>query len=1125
MRKGRHRLLYNSKVISLGLVTLALNGCGTGEEEPSSPQDSIVEVVAQDALLKTEINDSGYIVDLSTIVLANQSDNVFRLSDVSVINSNSSCSPISIEQQSFTINRKQTKVCDYAYAVIANNQADVNEHSSGMVRVVVSDGDMFQLPALSHVAKINEVNTTTDPDYNYEPIQISLINELSLVGTDVSNWTLSPSITQPYTKGSLVNVDVTNHLIEYIPAPGTSGIDRLMYSYIDDSAGQAYSGVIDIAVAENANQGIELLTPNAIYGLNGKTYVPLKDAINGIEIDVSPYVNSLDGDDIQLIYVKSLTAPQTSIDGANQNNLTNTKFTFKVSTQNVHFVTYAVSDHKGSYQIGHISVTVLDENDMAPWVDVTDEQSNTLFYAPKTLNVAIANSYTFDESITTRVSGINYSVAGLYSDSVIDYCSQLSAELATSEEIKSLVDRGWLNTALWPQNSEYLVLDRTSGDIKILDISAGAYTIDITTLDNPLSDISYYPACVEKSDATDRMLVSLQLSAKLRSGTTSISMPNGKSINTTLTGYFNDGSVENDMLLFDKSLTTFVQSSQLLTQDSFGFIAHTIGNTDLYGQYNANKDPLRSNIIDIEVTTAVVTKGTLSVSSHTVPQGSTITLDGQIEYSDNSSSLVSDEASITWMIDGTEYTGPGSHHYVDDITYDGSNWTLKSSDINQGSFDISWIIDGIWSNSQTVTIVDAVLVSLESIVSKDSTSYLLADNFAIGRPFYLTVMGKFTDGVSRDVTSTIEQQNWEYDTSYVNQSGTSFNQFTGHAVYSQANACGGYGQPIKAWLNELSICASVRISEAYLTSVTLTPTRQTLPKGTEVDLTATGTYSDGSSQAINGQCTWTSSNTNRATVDNYGKVTTNSSSQLGDVTIMAVCPARYGTGSVSSSAIISVTGASLVSINASPGSWRMSRLETKALTAVGTYSDGSTADISNTVSWSKTSSGYDSNLTINGAMITVGIGYSRSGKLDFVAKLNGITSNTATLTLYNSFVVSSLKMRFSLPSRKKSSQSGAMWFCGNEASVQNEDWGGRDNDWGLLSTGTSSYLFGTGVAKEVHDVFVNMPNDDNVTHGSEYWVWNTSSGTKGYVFNMSNGNTSGTTYKTDYRTYLCGQAL
>lgn len=1121
MRKGRHRLLYNSKVISLGLVTLALNGCGTGEEEPSSPQDSIVEVVAQDALLKTEINDSGYIVDLSTIVLANQSDNVFRLSDVSVINSNSSCSPISIEQQSFTINRKQTKVCDYAYAVIANNQADVNEHSSGMVRVVVSDGDMFQLPALSHVAKINEVNTTTDPDYNYEPIQISLINELSLVGTDVSNWTLSPSITQPYTKGSLVNVDVTNHLIEYIPAPGTSGIDRLMYSYIDDSAGQAYSGVIDIAVAENANQGIELLTPNAIYGLNGKTYVPLKDAINGIEIDVSPYVNSLDGDDIQLIYVKSLTAPQTSIDGANQNNLTNTEFTFKASTQNVHFVTYAVSDRKGSYQIGHISVTVLDENDMAPWVDVTDEQSNTLFYAPKTLNVAIANSYTFDESITTRVSGINYSVAGLYSDSVIEYCSQLSAELATSEELKSLVDRGWLNTALWPQNSEYLVLDRISGDIKILDISAGAYTIDITTLDNPLSDISYYPACVEKSDATDSMLVSLQLSAKLRSGTTSISVPNGKSINTTLTGYFNDGSVENDMLLFDKSLTTFVQSSQLLTQDSFGFIAHTIGNTDLYGQYNANKDPLRSNIIDIEVTTAVVTNGTLSVSSSTVPQGSTITLDGQIEYSDNSSSLVSDEASITWMIDQSEYTGTGSHYYVDDITYDGSNWTLKSS-VNQGTFEIYWIIDGVSSNPQNVTIVEAVLVNLESIVTKDSTSHLVANEFAIGRPFYFTVMGIFTDGVSRDVTSMIEQQNWEYDSSYVNQSSTSFNQFTGHAVNRNPNDC-GYGQPIKAWLNGLSICKSVIIAEPYLMSVTLTPSHHILPRGTSVDLTVIGTYSDASSQTVSG-CTWASSNSNRATVDVNGKVSTNASSELGDVNITAECNARYGTGTLSSSTKISVTGPSLVSINASPDSWRMSRLETKKLTAIGTYSDGTTADISDTVSWSKTSSGYDSSLTINGAQVTVGVGYTRSGSLDFVAKLNGITSDTLTLTLYNSFYVSSNSMRVSFPSRRQANWWGSKSFCEDVASVQGEDWGGRDSDWLALSIATSEQIYNAGVAKEIYEMFVNQLNDEGKSYGTYYGVYNEKDADERYLFNMSN-NSSSVTWKTDTSTFLCGQSF
>ncbi|WP_206361592.1 hypothetical protein, partial [Vibrio sp. F13] len=69
------------------------------------------------------------------------------------------------------------------------------------------------------------------------------------------------------------------------------------------------------------------------------------------------------------------------------------------------------------------------------------------------------------------------------------------------------------------------------------------------------------------------------------------------------------------------------------------------------------------------------------------------------------------------MIDKSEYTGTGSHYYVDDITYDGSNWTLKSS-VNQGSFEIYWMIDGVESNPKEVTIVEAVLVNLESIVTK-----------------------------------------------------------------------------------------------------------------------------------------------------------------------------------------------------------------------------------------------------------------------------------------------------------------------------------------------------------------------------------------------------------------------
>ncbi len=91
MRKIKYKFLHSSKLILLGLTTLALNGCGAGEEETGSSyvQDSVVQVVARDAVLNTELASDAYTVDLSNIVLEGNSSNAFRLSDVSVINNDS----------------------------------------------------------------------------------------------------------------------------------------------------------------------------------------------------------------------------------------------------------------------------------------------------------------------------------------------------------------------------------------------------------------------------------------------------------------------------------------------------------------------------------------------------------------------------------------------------------------------------------------------------------------------------------------------------------------------------------------------------------------------------------------------------------------------------------------------------------------------------------------------------------------------------------------------------------------------------------------------------------------------------------------------------------------------------
>ncbi len=1119
MRRIKHNFMSSSKFISLFLSTLTLSACGDGDESSTQPTDPVIQVVAQDALLNTELGNDGYKVDLSSIVLSSSSTSAFRLSDVSLVNSDSSCQPTTVEEQSFTVSRSQAKVCDYEYAVAANNQTTATTQSSAMVRVVVSNDSDVQLPALSQVTLINESDTTTDSKYSYEPLKINLIDELNALATDVSGLVLSSSVSQPFAKGSTVTVDTTNHVIEYIPAPGESGLDRLMYSYTDTSAGEAYSGTIDIAIAENANQGIELLIPNAIYGLDGKTYVPLADAKNGVEIDVysdeNPYVESLDGDDIQLIYVKSLTAPQTGIDSANEDDPTNTKFTFTASTQNVHYVTYVVSDHKGSYQIGHVSVTVLDENQLPPWVDVTHAPSNTLFYAPKSLNVAIANSYPFDASISTRVLNQNYKVAGLYHDYVTDYCEQLGAELATSEEIKSLVDRGWLNTALWPTGESYLVNDRLSGALKLIDIAEAAYSIDTTTLATPNDDQAYFPACVVRADITDRMLTSLQLTAKQRAGTTSISVPNGKSLNTLLTGYFNDGSVENDMWAFDSTLTTFEQSNPILNRDSQGFTAHTLGNTELYGQYNASADPLRSNITQVEVTDAIATDGTLSVSSTNVPAGSGITLDGQIVYSDSTSASVASEANITWVIDSSEYTGPGSHPYVDSITYNGSTWTLVASSTEQGSFTINWLIDGISSNEKTITVVDAVVASLESIVAKDSITLAEANSFPIGRSFYFTVMGKFTDGIIRDVTADIQQADWEYNSGYVTQSDTSFNQFTGHTAHSWDNTCGGVGVPMKAWINGLSICASVEITDAYLTSVSLSPETKSFAKGLTEQLTATGLYSDNTLKSVNSLCSWISSKPSIAAVTQTGSV---SASEVGNSTITATCSTPYG--DVSDSSEITVTAAELVSIVASPTSWRMSRFETQTLKAMGTYTDGDEKDISTAVSWSSTTT--PSTLSISGNSVTIGLNPRRDLSINFIAKLDGKESNEINLRPYNSFIVPSMNMKFTFPSMKKVNQSTAEASCQYPNTLDYvTDW--DTGSWLIPSQATLRNLHASGRGPDVFNAFYYSRNDNGEEFGTNYWTWNTYSFNKGGTTNIYTGSNYNP-WRTDAFSYMCYQS-
>src|SRR4030042_5288128 len=83
-------------------------------------------------------------------------------------------------------------------------------------------------------------------------------------------------------------------------------------------------------------------------------------------------------------------------------------------------------------------------------------------------------------------------------------------------------------------------------------------------------------------------------------------------------------------------------------------------------------------------------------------------------------------------------------------------------------------------------------------------------------------------------------------------------------------------------------------SNAALTAISVTPTNPSVAKGTAQQFTATGTYSDNTTQDLTTTVTWSSSSTSVATINNAGLAT---AVEAGTAIITATEPASGISGS------------------------------------------------------------------------------------------------------------------------------------------------------------------------------------------------------------------------------------
>jgi hypothetical protein len=184
---------------------------------------------------------------------------------------------------------------------------------------------------------------------------------------------------------------------------------------------------------------------------------------------------------------------------------------------------------------------------------------------------------------------------------------------------------------------------------------------------------------------------------------------------------------------------------------------------------------------------------------------------------------------------------------------------------------------------------------------------------------------------------------------------------------------GGYGPPNLA---SAAIYQPTSLAPSGLVSITVGPQGPSVSAGSTQAFIATGTFADNSTQTLR-SVTWASSNPTVATISNdASNHGTASALATGSATVSACA------GSICGSTTMAVT-AVLVSISIAPTSPSVAVGAGQQLTATGTFSDSSTADLTTSVTWTSS----DSSIVL--------IGSAPSGLQGFAM---GVNAGTATIT-------------------------------------------------------------------------------------------------------------------------------
>ena len=309
---------------------------------------------------------------------------------------------------------------------------------------------------------------------------------------------------------------------------------------------------------------------------------------------------------------------------------------------------------------------------------------------------------------------------------------------------------------------------------------------------------------------------------------------------------------------------------------------------------------------------------------------------------------------------GTTQSLAVTGHYTDgsmaDLT---ASATFTSSNASAAAVNASGLIQAVATGSASITstvqgvsVSDPVTVTAATLVSIAISPS--APSLALGLHQQLTAIGTYSDSSTSDLSSLVQWSSSAPSVATISGAGL----LTGVAV-GNSTITGTY--------NGVTSSVSANITAAILQTIAILPTNASFPLGLSQQLTAMGTWSDGTTHDITSTVTWSSLTPSIGVVSSTGLATGVSTGSFN---------ARAVMGSITGTAPITVSAAILQSIVVTPANNTFVYVlnERIQFTATGHYSDGSTMNITDSVHWTIASGAGVGSISQTGSFSPIGLG-------------------------------------------------------------------------------------------------------------------------------------------------------